>query len=302
MEKRYGRAVWKSGTSRSGQYPARAAKQYVRYSANPKQQTKQAKVIKLNPNIKQHLTTALWVGAVLFVGVLLLSATQYRKSSKVAWTDIRIEPLLGGEYLVNRDDIQRTIATAFDDTLGGQPIALLNVARLERVLQSDPFLKTAEVHLSAQNVLQIEVSQREPVLRIMDDNGLNYYLDEEGIRMPTSPRHTARVVIATGELPPFDPGFRTEKDNSLNQTFQLAEYIRKDDFRRAMIEQIHVQNGNFTLIPKVGRQKILFGKYAQVEDKFKRLRAFYEQGMEVSGWRKYKEIDLRFGGQVIGRR
>lgn len=259
-------------------------------------------MIKLNPDIKRHLTTALWVGAVLFVGVLLLSATHYRKGSRVAWTDIRIEPLLEGEYLVNRDDIQRTIATAFEDTLGGRPIATIDVARLERVLQRDPFLKTAEVHLSAQNVLEIEVTQREPVLRIMDDNALNYYLDEQGIRMPTSPRHTARVVVATGELPPFDPDFLKEKDNSLNQTFLLAEFIRKDDFWRALIEQIHVQNGNFTLIPKVGRQKILFGKYAQVEDKFKRLRAFYEQGMEVAGWRRYKEIDIRFGGQVIGRR
>ena len=67
-----------------------------------------------------------------------------------------------------------------------------------------------------------------------------------------------------------------------------------------MIEQIYVnQYEEFTLIPKVGRQKIIFGKYEDVEDKFNRLELFYAEGMSREGWQKYKTINLKYRRQVV---
>ena len=256
----------------------------------------------MKKNWQKIAKTLAWTGATVLAGLLLLSATRTKSGSKVAYTDIYIQALLEGEYLVNEEDVQRTIAAAFEDTLGGKPIETVDVAKLERVLTRDPFLRTAEVHLNSQNVLEIKLTQREPVLRVMDASGLNYYLDEFGTRMPTSPRHTARVLVATGELPPHDPDFLEDEDDMLAQTFRLAEHIRRDELWRSLFEQIDVKNGRFTLVPKVGDQTVLFGKLDDVEDKFARLRAFYEKGMGEAGWRKFAAIDLRYEGQVIGRR
>jgi cell division protein FtsQ len=64
-------------------------------------------------------------------------------------------------------------------------------------------------------------------------------------------------------------------------------------------------NGEFVLIPLVGEQKIIFGSAhsnQQVEDKFKRLKIFYEEGMPYEGWKKYSEINVKYDGQIVCRR
>ena len=45
-------------------------------------------------------------------------------------------------------------------------------------------------------------------------------------------------------------------------------------------------------------------KFAEnIEDKFRRLRVFYEKAASYEGWQKYRTIDLRYRGQVVcGRR
>ena len=65
------------------------------------------------------------------------------------------------------------------------------------------------------------------------------------------------------------------------------------------------QYGDFVLIPLVGEQKIIFGfasSNQQVEDKFRRLKIFYEEGMPFEGWQKYSEINLKYDGQIVGRK
>ena len=57
--------------------------------------------------------------------------------------------------------------------------------------------------------------------------------------------------------------------------------------------------GEFTLIPKIGDQKILLGKVMDAGQKLERLKIFYREGMPYEGWRKYKTIDVRFAGQVV---
>ena len=62
--------------------------------------------------------------------------------------------------------------------------------------------------------------------------------------------------------------------------------ILDDEFMSALVEQIHVSNqGEFTLIPKLGNQKILFGKHSNVLDKIDRLKVFYWEAIPYEGWR-----------------
>ena len=59
------------------------------------------------------------------------------------------------------------------------------------------------------------------------------------------------------------------------------------------------------MIPVVGKQRIVFGKASsvkEVEDKFQRLKVFYQEAMPYEGWNKYKEISLKYEGQVVCRK
>jgi hypothetical protein len=53
------------------------------------------------------------------------------------------------------------------------------------------------VYVDQHNILRIKVEQREPVLRILDNNGNNYYLDENGVKMPPSKNFAARALVAS---------------------------------------------------------------------------------------------------------
>jgi cell division protein FtsQ len=135
---------------------------------------------------------------------------------------------------------------------------------------------------------------------VIDKNGLNYYLDEEGFKMPLSKHFTTRTLVVTGNIPPHVPDFLEREKHVLKDLFDLSKYILEDDFWTAMIEQVYVTNsGEFVFVPTIGNQKIIFGKIDRKEDKFRNLKAFYDRAIPVYGWNKYRSINLKFKGQVI---
>jgi cell division protein FtsQ len=48
--------------------------------------------------------------------------------------------------------------------------------------------------------LQVEVSQRQPILRMMNRFDQDFYVDQHGIKMPLSQNFTARVLVANGYI------------------------------------------------------------------------------------------------------
>lgn len=118
--------------------------------------------------------------------------------------------------------------------------------------------------------------------------------------MPLSDHFTAKVLVATGSLPNYDDRFIERKRSRLKNAFELTHLILQDDFLQPMIEQIHFESqGSITLIPKLGRHKIIFGKYEDAEDKLRKLKIFYKEALPHEGWRKYRTVDLSYEGQVV---
>jgi cell division protein FtsQ len=57
--------------------------------------------------------------------------------------------------------------------------------------------------------------------------------------------------------------------------------------------------GEFIMAPLVGDQQIILGSVRRLDDKFRRLKIFYREGMPAAGWRKYRSINLKFNGQIV---
>ncbi|MFK7932393.1 MAG: cell division protein FtsQ/DivIB [Saprospiraceae bacterium] len=244
-----------------------------------------------------------WLVVVFAAVMFMMSVVSQKKESKATEIITEIKPLPDGNSLINEGNIFKTIKKSFTYNLLAVPLVEVDVERVERVLEADPFIEDAEVYINANNQIHIYAEQREPILRIIDKNNLNYYLDIEGKKMPLSTNFTARVIVATGNIPPHDPNFLKRKKHTLKDVFDLTNLLLANDFYNALIEQIHVSNnGEVTLIPKVGRQKIQLGKFNDLEEKLWRLQVFYEEGMNQVGWSKYKTLDVRYAGQVIGRK
>ena len=240
---------------------------------------------------------------VLLIIGLIIAAAKRKTATKTKAVAVQIKPLPEGRDLITVGDVLAIIDRSFGFSLEGMPHGSVNIERVERVLENDPFVEDAEAYIDAANIVQIVIEQRIPVMRIIDGLGVNYYLDTNGKKLPLSRNYTARVLIASGNIPPFVPDFLAQKDHLLFQTYDLAKQILADDFLWAMVEQIYLnKQKEFILIPKLGKQKIYLGTYENMGDKLANLKLFYAKAIAEEGWQKYSAFDLRYDGQIVGRR
>ncbi len=254
----------------------------------------------MNKDTTTLLIRIAWIVLFFAAAILILWAVQTKQSKAAGELVVEVEKMANGNNLITKEDIQERLQKSFVMGLTGLPIGALDVKKMEAILESDPFVRDAEVHINAQQKIHIMVRQREPILRVIDKNGLQYYMDNSGNKMPLSKHFTAKVIVANGNIPPHVPEFLERPKHALRDVFELTRRILEDDFLRPMIAQIHRdEQGNFTLVPIVGNQKIIFGPYEVVEDKFFRLEQFYLQAVPYMGWNRYKTINLTFKNQVV---
>ena len=254
-----------------------------------------------NANKSSSFRRIAWIGGGFLTLMLIIAAVERKKGLTVAATVVEVEPLEDGALLIDSLDVIRLVEKSLGGTLDEQVASDVDESLVERVLEENLFVKNAEVLLTADSKIKINIEQRVPILRVVDKLGVQYYLDKDGAKVPLSSHFTARTLVATGNIPPHTPAFLMKKNNGMKDLFELTNFILTDPLWRAMIEQVHVTSKDeFVLVPNVGDQSILLGKWdADAEAKFKKLRQFYEEGMSREGWQKYKTIDLRYRGQVV---
>lgn len=255
----------------------------------------------MNPKINKWIPIVIAISAGIIIVSLIQDAISQKRESAISDINIHVIPLADGSKLITEKNILTTLTRSIGKTPKGMAMKNLDLGRIEeRVLEKDPFIAEADVYIDARNVLHIDIQQRQPFLRIIDAKGRNYYLDVEGKRMPTSVNFTARVPVATGYIPSYTPEYQSKRNGTLRHLFQFTEKIQKDEFMNALTEQIFVtQKREFVIIPKLGRQKLFFGRNNSVEKKIRRLKVFYQEGVPYKGWQQYASIDLRYKGQVI---
>lgn len=264
--------------------------------------------MKINPKRMAYIIRrlSLFVGGFAIL-LLIIAAVQYRRKSVVAEDGLTIT-IVDNEaqnQFVRERDVIELLFREFRHAIVGQPLELIDIEEVEQVLEEDIFIKDADVYVDALNKVHITIQQRLPIARIMDEQEeVSYYLDEEGARVRTSPKFTARVLVVTGKIGRYSDNYQNIPHHRLGKILKLVQYIDREPFWKAQIEQIHIDHsGEATLIPKVGDHDIKFGQPDQaIEDKFRRLAVFYQDGLPVEGWNKYKTINLAYKGQIVAKR
>lgn len=256
----------------------------------------------MKPAVKNTITKLAWLIGMISTVIVVFSAVDNTKDARTQGVEVEIEALPNGKYLINDEDIKELIKAAFDSDLVGEKVESIDVERLEVELKEEGFVLDAEAYIDASQTIKIIIKQRQPILRVLDSNGLDYYLDGFGVKMEPSKHYTARVLVATGSLPAFTNDYLKREEHPINRLFDLTNVILKDDFLNPLVEQVHYNKKEFTIVPKVGDHKIIIGNLNDLDDKIERLKIFYQEGMSRTGWQRYKELDLRYEGQVVARK
>ncbi len=207
----------------------------------------------------------------------------------------------GNQYFVDRQEVN-TILHVGNNTLVGKKLEDINIHQLEKTLQANPFIEFAKVYTDMDGVVNVEIRQRQPILRVMNRFEQDFYVDQYGLKIPLSANFTAPVLVATGSIDEiFINRIDTLHTTMAKALFKTADFIRKDSLWDAQFEQIFVNaNHEIELIPRVGNQRILLGNADSLDKKFKNLLIFYQKALPKVGWNAYKIINIKYANQIVG--
>jgi cell division protein FtsQ len=247
---------------------------------------------------KPILFGTIW--AVCLGGLFVLMSFIGVKRASMLCREVKVY-IPGNQYFVDRQEIN-SILHVGNNTLVGKKLEDINIQQLEKTLQANPFIEFAKVFADMDGVINVEVRQRQPILRVMNRFGQDFYVDQYGLKIPLSANFTAPVLVATGNIDEvFINRIDTLHTAMAKSLFKTADFIGRDSLWDAQIEQVFVNaNHEIELIPRVGNQRILLGNTDSLDKKFKNLLIFYQKAIPKIGWGAYKVINIKYANQIVG--
>lgn len=238
-----------------------------------------------------------WVFCLCAV-VVLMSFISMKKDT-VTITNVKIL-IPGADNFIEREEIDAVLKHS-QGTLIGRKLEEINLQAIEKKITSNPYIARAIVYADMDGVIHIEITQRQPILRVINAGGQDYYIDRDGLKMPVSPNFTANVLVANGNIMErFSGRVDTLITKLAADLYETALFIKRDTLWDAQIEQLFVDDKmDIELIPRVGNQRILLGSADSLQVKMRNLLAFYKQAMPKVGWDTYKTINIKYTNQVV---
>jgi cell division protein FtsQ len=256
--------------------------------------------------MKRILNISLMV--ILVAGMIVLLAFTDSEHKYMAYKSFRIDIINPSEHaLITQSEIQELVKKNFGD-IAGSPIAGIDLYDLEQTVLINPYVSSCEVFQTIDGELIMKARVREPLVRIINQDGQQFYLDMNGWMMPLSPAHLAPIIIANGYIEDtFISLEKSEKplsnlpDSSvIHHIRNVAFHISRDSFLKSFIDQIYInEKHEIELIPKIGSQIILFGTSENAKEKLENLKTFYEKVMSKMDWSVYKSINVKYKNQVV---
>lgn len=262
-------------------------------------------------NYRRIFIALAWVTVIAGLGASLGFVSKSEKNTVAKSLNITIHNNSENIFLTEAD-VKQFFDERKDKIIENQ-YKNISIPDLEKALNSHPAIENAEVSENMNGEVKVEITQRTPVLRVINKSGESYYIDSQSRLMPLNENYSARVMVANGEI--FEPYSRRYqfsvnqiKKNELfsevsvlDDLMDVSNFINADSSLKCLIQQIYVNTDrDLELFPAIGNQKIIFGDAKNISEKFNKLKLFYTQGLNKSDtWTKYSTINLKFKNLVV---
>lgn len=174
------------------------------------------------------------------------------------------------------------------------PLANIDIDSIERMFNLFDKIERVNVNVLSSGKLLIDVWPMRPVARIFDSAGHSYYINRSGKRIAAEPGYFLDVPVVKGDFSPSFP---------VTSLIPLIDYIEANPEWGEAISMIEVRSsGDIILVPIIRGHVINMGDTTDLPDKFHRLKLMYSKVMSSKGWDFYKEISVKWRGQVVGVR
>lgn len=241
--------------------------------------------------------------------VLIVCSNIYAGKINVSKVNIKVSYGMS-DTIVLATNINESLKNEFGDFLKKQRKDI-DQKKIESFLMQNPYIEQAQVYQTLKGVLNIEIKQREPIVRIYTLRNKEYYIDKLGKVILIDDNQLTDVVVASGNvdinnsnldknLDTIDIENKKGFDKTLSNIYYIAQKLASDSILNYQIDQIYVPaKGNYELIPKIGNYIIRIGENKDLEEELIKLRYLYKEAFSRNGWDNYSFVDLRFRHQVV---
>lgn len=253
------------------------------------------------------LKNILWVVFIVAIFVVMSFVHESKNNQVIGLPDVKISVFEDQVFLTEDDIINRLKDQGLivDDMVYSE----LNINKIERFLEQMNEVKEVKVFINSGNFWEIKIELKQAIARLFNLDGSSCYLDKDGNLLPTSINYAAHVVTVSGYIneTDFTKNVETVINNDslrtieiIDDLYAISDYVCLNNFLSAQITHVYVNaSKEFELIPRVGDQRILFGKAEDIAGKFKKLEVFYKEGISNAGWNKYDTINIMYKNQVV---
>jgi len=230
-------------------------------------------------NIVFVLINIIIVGGIIFFNLK-------NTSEKLIFNEKNIQ--FSSNNFINNDSIKINLLDNYK-SLDSLNADIETVYEIEQIISRIPFIKKANVYLTVNSELNIQVQEKKPVLNLYNSD---YLLSENGQLIPKIDSLNIDLISFFGEI---DPTIYINLSN-------LSKMIIKDDFLKAHIKYIYSDSLSFYLSVNRFNYNIELGSLENISEKLNNYKVFIASIMDDEILNKYSHLNLKFNKQVIAQK
>lgn len=204
----------------------------------------------------------------------------------------------------------------------GSHIDSIKLLAINNLAKEQSLVAKARTFVNYDNVVTLEVEQREPVVRFVLEGGYDFYATADLHILPVRNQGAIDLPIVTGNFtPPFERGFEgnlkalmraNKKKSDKNYLFirKLINFVRytekSPDTKGKIVQTVLSQRGKgdhrttvVELIPRQGNYVVSLGELENIKDKLDRWQRFVEA--QVVETLDGGTLVLEYDGQAVWR-
>ena len=251
--------------------------------------------------VKKILSILAWVVTAGALVALFIVAREHYLDTPVRSVSLDIERNTDSGFVK-----QKAVLADISTLSAKAKIGTVNMEGIRKQLTSNPWIESSSAYIDLDAILNVNIKEYEPVMRIYGKSGQSAYLTADGILLPTSTGYTPHVLIASGNFD-FDAeqlnrklNDTLESDLNLISAMKVFEAIQRNDFMRGRIGQVYCNGRNeFELVDKGIDAKIVMGDTCNMDDKLRRLEIFIDQKANSAEIWNFKKIDIQYKNQIV---
>lgn len=249
---------------------------------------------------KVRLILSLAVIAASTALLIILNIANNEQRNQLTCSGLNVE-FTDSFNFVTENDIKGWIDTFYGSYVG-QRLDSVKLAAIEKMLDSKSAVLKSEAYTTPDGLLNVRISQREPVVRFQKGD-IGFYIDERGFIFPLQKNYSAKVPIIDGQIPVlYTDGYKGEPHNEkearwLASVLKMVNFMKTNKIWSDNIVQMSVDGeGDLILVPREGKERFVFGYPENIEDKFSRIEKYYQYIMPE---KEYSSVNVKYDNQII---